>query len=198
MHDETGVPRSNSSLPVLPTVRIESPCSMNWDSMDGNASERFCGGCQKHVHNLSEMKAEDVNRLLGSGDNVCVKMRQRADGSILTKEDLQIFPNIDSSVSRRNWLAQLSALAAGVLAMLSIGCRDGVDHPVKMGEMSVPPTADAPVLMGEIEVMGGACANPDPTTVSQPQNEDQSGTIQTMMGKIALRQDQPPQDQPPQ
>lgn len=40
--------------------------------MRGDAKKRFCAQCEKQVHNLSEMSAEERTELLGSGINPCV------------------------------------------------------------------------------------------------------------------------------
>ena len=75
----------NSSLPVLGQIQIKTPCPMNWDEMDGDKSKRFCGHCQKHVHNFAEMEATEVDQLVSSDQSVCAMIRRRTDGSIVTK-----------------------------------------------------------------------------------------------------------------
>lgn len=39
-----------------PTFEILRPCEKNWDLMQGDTRRRFCGDCQKHVTNLSDIK----------------------------------------------------------------------------------------------------------------------------------------------
>ena len=129
------------SLPVLPQIKINTPCPMNWDEMDGNASRRFCGHCQKHVHNFEEMDAKSVTELLNSVSSICAKVRRQADGSIITKE---------TRISRRNWFARLGGLAASIAVLLTLGgCRESADDVT--GLVAPPTTVEAPVLLGEVD-----------------------------------------------
>ena len=149
---------NKNSLPVLPQVQINTPCHMDWDSMNGDAQKRFCGSCQKHVHDLSEMDAESANELLAKHDGeVCVRVRRNADGSVVTK---------DNDPSRRGWLSACGTTVASLMAMLLFG---GCENPfVTMGEPLPTDVPEQPsVEMGEacpedfpeqpsVE-MGGAC-----------------------------------------
>lgn len=139
-------------LPVLPQVQIKTPCPMNWDEMDGDASRRFCGHCQKHVHNFSEMDADSVTELLGSGQSVCAKIRKRTDGSIVTRQPVS---SSENGLSRRGWLARLGTLAASAVAILTLGgCREP-ELIETTGIVAPPPAAQSPELLGGAEVMGG-------------------------------------------
>ena len=53
-------------------AKIESPCSADWDAMTGDDARRYCGTCDKHVHNLSAM-TEDAARAVVAKKNVCVR-----------------------------------------------------------------------------------------------------------------------------
>ncbi|MBK7827089.1 hypothetical protein [Nannocystis sp.] len=63
---------------------IDSPCHESWEAMDGDAERRFCGVCQKHVHNLSAMRHDDARALLAesAGANLCVRYSAETDGSL--------------------------------------------------------------------------------------------------------------------
>jgi len=41
------------TAPFLDTLRIASPCSEPWGDMIGDNRSRFCGKCQKDVHDIS-------------------------------------------------------------------------------------------------------------------------------------------------
>ncbi len=74
-------------LPLLETLRIASPCGARWEEMEGDERVRFCGSCQKHVYNLSAMAGADAERLLAErGDEVCVRLYRRADGTVMTTD----------------------------------------------------------------------------------------------------------------
>ena len=160
-----------NSLPVLPQIKINSPCPMDWDEMDGDASRRFCGHCQKHVHNFAEMDADSVGELLGSGISICAKIKKRADGSIVTKE---------RRISRRTWFGRLGALAASVAAFVTLGgCREPVDE--VMGGMEAPAPVAGPMLMGEVESveLGDVMIMEPPAAALEPEIK------QEIMGKVA-------------
>lgn len=78
------------SLEVLKSVRIAAPCLMSWDDMtpvhgtDGRV--RHCDACRLNVHNISGMSAGEAAELLGRGDDLCVRMYQREDGTVLTQD----------------------------------------------------------------------------------------------------------------
>ena len=132
---------SKNFLPVLHQIKINTPCPINWDEMDGNASRRFCGYCQKNVHNFEEMDAKSVGELLNSDTSICAKIRRRSDGSIVTKA---------TPTLRCSWFARLGGLAASIAAMLALGgCRETTDDVT--GLVAPPTTVEAPVLVGEVD-----------------------------------------------
>lgn len=51
---------------------IQSPCSEDWNAMEGNDQRRFCGQCAKHVHNLSAMTEGEARAVVADRD-VCVR-----------------------------------------------------------------------------------------------------------------------------
>ncbi|MCA9635606.1 MAG: hypothetical protein KC420_06195, partial [Myxococcales bacterium] len=65
-------------------VQIESPCHESWEAMEGDSERRFCGVCEKHVHNLSAMRHDDALALLrdSAGESLCVRYTAEADGSL--------------------------------------------------------------------------------------------------------------------
>lgn len=71
----------------LSRLDVKEPCSADWNAMTGDDSRRFCSGCRKHVHNLSEMSADEAEALLNSG-SVCVRFRRDDRGRLITKTAL--------------------------------------------------------------------------------------------------------------
>ena len=133
---------NKNSLPVLPQVHINTPCRADWDSMAGDAQKRFCGSCQKHVHDLSQLDTESASKLLAKCDQkVCVRVRRNADGSVVTK---------DNDLSRRNWLSNCATTVAGLMTMLIFG---GCEDPFTQGE----PLLGDVETRGYIETMGEYC-----------------------------------------
>ena len=71
----------------LDNLRVASPCSANWDAMQGDERKRHCGECNLNVYNLSGMTRYDAEHLLRMSEGrLCVRYYQRPDGSILTKD----------------------------------------------------------------------------------------------------------------
>ena len=153
---------NKNSLPVLPQVNINMPCHADWGSMAGDEQKRFCGSCQKHVHDLSKMDAKSASELLTKrGGNVCVRIRRNADGSVVTK---------DNDLSRRGWLSKFGTTSAGLMAMLLFG---GCENPfATMGE---PLQTDLP---GQPSVeMGEACPEYLPTQPTVELGEVEMGDV---------------------
>ena len=73
-----------SRLPLL--IELPEPCSVGWESMDGDERVRFCKQCSKHVHDLSALTVAEIEALI-EGDGVCVSFEFEADGRIRTADD---------------------------------------------------------------------------------------------------------------
>lgn len=71
-------------LPVLPHIRVASPCPADWNAMVGDSRVRACATCKKNVFNLSAMTRADAESLIRekNGD-LCAQYWQRKDGTIL-------------------------------------------------------------------------------------------------------------------
>lgn len=69
-------------------AEIAAPCSANWDQMTGDDKMRFCAECKLHVVSAAAMTDEEVLAALKravQGEEVCMKIYRRADGTFLTK-----------------------------------------------------------------------------------------------------------------
>jgi hypothetical protein len=78
-------------LPVLEELRVASPCPAKWDDMIGDDRVRFCGACAKNVYDLSAMTRAEAEAFVAAqadrtAGSVCVTMRRRADGKVLTTD----------------------------------------------------------------------------------------------------------------
>src|SRR5690348_2559659 len=68
---------------------IQNPCHENWDAMrqDGDA-QRFCGVCDKSVHDLSALTESQARTVLdeeSTKGRVCVRYKADGDGNIKFK-----------------------------------------------------------------------------------------------------------------
>ena len=65
-----------SKKSVLESMRVNSPCTEDWDQMTGNAKVRFCSHCAKDVNNISEMTPKEAVRLARrSNGNLCIRYK---------------------------------------------------------------------------------------------------------------------------
>lgn len=110
-------------LPLLPQVRIASPCPMAWDAMEptGDPAVRHCSACRLQVHDLSAMTAERAEELLraaGRSERLCIAFYQREDGTILTRDcpvGLRAARQHAARIARRIAAAVGLALTGGAL-----------------------------------------------------------------------------------
>ncbi|MDA0589873.1 MAG: hypothetical protein O2820_06420 [Planctomycetota bacterium] len=66
-------------------LKVASPCSADWSSMEGDETCRFCRLCQKNVYNLAGLSDVESRQLMEDHDgSVCVRFYQRSDGTVLT------------------------------------------------------------------------------------------------------------------
>ena len=85
------------------SIRVDDPCSEDWNEMIGNERVRFCSHCQKNVNNISAMTARQAEKLVRrSGGRLCVRYRKDPTSNA------PIFAQRASSVVRHG-------VAAGVL-----------------------------------------------------------------------------------
>lgn len=63
-----------SKKSFIDSVEVGSPCSEDWNQMQGTDKIRLCSHCVKHVNNLSEMTRKEAARLVrASNGNICIR-----------------------------------------------------------------------------------------------------------------------------
>lgn len=169
------------SMPLLPQLRLASPCTMRWEDMEGDERTRYCGSCRLHVHNLSAMSSAQaealVERTLGQGERLCGFFYQRADGTVMTQDCPVGLVVVRARVRRR--LARIAA-ALGMVAtggaMAAGGARDSAPRLRALRPFSIiaewlaptpppPPAPVAPPLPGGLALGKMACPAPPPNVV---------------------------------
>lgn len=79
--------KQRARLPVLPNIRVATPCRADWNEMTGDERVRACGSCNKNVYNLSSMTRDEAEALIVEKEGrLCVRYFQRSDGTILLKD----------------------------------------------------------------------------------------------------------------
>jgi hypothetical protein len=103
--------KQRARLPVLPNIRVATPCSADWNAMTGDERVRACGACNKHVYNLSDMTRDEAEALiLEKEGRLCVRYFQRKDGTSLLKD---CTVGIAQKRKRRLFAAGAAAMLAG-------------------------------------------------------------------------------------
>jgi hypothetical protein len=143
-------------------IVIQSPCTVPWESMQGDRVKRFCGQCRLHVHDVSEMSRRDVRELLTStGGNCCLRVWRRPDGRVITQDCNRVLRAI------RRRVAAVRAAAAGVLALVGLGgCHRGSSPPeappsrpttgAMVAPPAPPPTMGTPATLPQPPPVKGA------------------------------------------
>lgn len=107
-------------LTVLDHIRIASPCTVPWSSMQGDDRTRHCGQCNLIVFNLSNMTRPEAEALIIKHQGrLCIGYFQRADGTILTSDCPGGLRVVRSRLSRgvRRVGAAIAVLSAGLYAI---------------------------------------------------------------------------------
>jgi hypothetical protein len=105
----------------LDKIKIASPCAANWDEMYGSERKRFCSECKLNVYNISEMtKQEGENFILRSEGRLCLRIYQRRDGTVITRDCPVGWARVKRRISR--FRAAVLSFAGGLLAgILGVG-----------------------------------------------------------------------------
>lgn len=76
-----------AKTPSLELIQIASPCTANWEAMQGDDRMRHCGECNLHVFNISDMTRDEATAFLAERTGrTCVRMFKRADGTVITRD----------------------------------------------------------------------------------------------------------------
>jgi len=103
--------KQRAKLPVLPDIRVATPCSADWNKMTGDDRVRACADCNKNVYNISELTRDEAEALIVAKEGrLCVRYYQRKDGTILLKDCVV---GIAQKRKRRLIAAGAAALLAG-------------------------------------------------------------------------------------
>ncbi len=106
------------TLPILEDVTVATPCDASWAEMEGDSDTRFCGRCEKYVHNLSMMSRKEAEAVLTAATaerrEMCVRLWRRLDGTVLT-DDCPV------GVRRRRFWRRTTGVAAAGLLLAALG-----------------------------------------------------------------------------
>lgn len=70
----------------MKNIMIASPCTVDWNTMDGDDRVRVCGACKHKVYDTSKLTSKEITDLMARDSNACLKIYRRADGTLLTED----------------------------------------------------------------------------------------------------------------
>ncbi|HSN26583.1 MAG TPA: hypothetical protein VLT45_09860 [Kofleriaceae bacterium] len=182
--------KARAKLPVLPNLRVATPCRADWNEMVGDERVRHCTHCDKDVFNLSAMTREQAEALVieRAGD-LCARYYQRHDGTILLKD-------CSVGIAQKKKRRMIAAGAAGLLAlgggMTWLALSQRVEQ-VRMGTVAFEPTENVQMTV-HAEALDDVPPPPPPAPVPSQGIE---GEIHATMGAVAIVHDIEPEPVPP-
>lgn len=94
-----------SKKSFLDSIKSPLPCSKNWAEMTGDAQKRFCGSCEKDVHNISAMTRKEARKFAAQNSGkACVRFERLENGKVLTAD------------TKFHKIGRASRIAAGVFS----------------------------------------------------------------------------------
>lgn len=92
-------------------IAIAAPCPISWEEMEGDERIKYCSLCHLNVYNLSEMTRKEGEALFArAGEQVCIRLHRRPDGTIITK-DCPVGRRLADACARRVRTLVLALLA---------------------------------------------------------------------------------------
>jgi hypothetical protein len=72
---------------LLNDLRIASPCSVPWESMNGTERMRHCGQCALNVYDISQLTGSEAYALITASEGrLCLRLHCRLDGTVITRD----------------------------------------------------------------------------------------------------------------
>lgn len=114
-------------------LRVVSPCTEDWNAMIGDERVRHCSVCDRDVFDLAEMTAAQVTAMLEArGEAPCVRMKRRADGTLVTADACPEPPR-----SRVLAAAAVTAAATAIVAGGALVADEGREHCTRPAQVPV-------------------------------------------------------------
>jgi hypothetical protein len=167
----------------LSSLRIDKPCSQNWESMPGDERRRFCAQCQHHVHNLSALTQREIQKLIVTTEGrLCGRLERDSFGRLKTRSEKTGLLDGLTKRARTTKLALSSILAA---LAANIGFAQSPANSTSTANAAETPPSQPPA--------GGDKKKPTSSPPSSPPVvEKESETIELLwMGIIACEKKPP-------
>lgn len=181
--------KARAKLPVLPNIRVATPCRADWNEMIGDERVRHCAHCDKDVFNLSAMTREQAEAVvIGHAGDLCARYYQRSDGTILLQD-------CEVGIAQKRKRRVIAAGAAGLLALGGAAAwfvKSRRIEQVRMGDIAFQPAENV-----QMSVHAEAVDDSPPAKPLHPPEPHVDPEIRPMMGAVAIVRDiEPPPVQP--
>ncbi|MCA9495069.1 MAG: hypothetical protein KC621_34310, partial [Myxococcales bacterium] len=140
-------------------LRIADPCHEDWSAMTGDPCRRHCASCDKHVHDLSAMTERAARQLVASSTDLCVRYAVRSDGSVVHAPSGRL-PRLLAVAGAL--LSAAPALASGAPAPVEPATEGPSLMERAITRLRQAIGAEQPVSQGQVEVLMGDVAVPEP------------------------------------
>lgn len=152
---------------------IRTPCGADFDKMDPRGTARFCGSCEKLVHDLSAMSERKARALLStSSEALCVRYLHDATGEIWFAPERRPLIGGDRLARGKRGLAAAALLAAAPALFQACGGADNGGYgPYRDGDAAAPDDndgAEAEASDGGTERSAVRDETPDPAPAPAP------------------------------
>ena len=97
-------------------VKFPKPCAEPWEAMSPQGCNRHCATCEKIIHDLEQMTAEDAEHLLASEAELCVRAKVAPGGAIALKP------------AKTGAARQIMVAAGATLALATAACQTVPDN----------------------------------------------------------------------
>lgn len=174
---------------------LETPCAQRWEQLDGeSAQQRHCASCQKTVHNLSALSAQQAQALLAehAARGLCVVYVHDLHGHVmhLAPDVTRVFEASSPRRQRRGVQRLLASatLALGMLPMISacggMSSRDESRYGEDAYEQPTPqaPEAPAPEAVEPSDALG-----PEQTSLIELNQQEQERRVAQQLSRYGVR-----------
>ncbi len=106
----------SKSTSLLDKTYVATPCTADWERMEGDAKKRFCGQCSLYFYNVSALSRGEAEALIARAEGrLCMRLYRRADGTVITRDC-----PVGLRAVRRRVARAAGATFAAVLSFLSV------------------------------------------------------------------------------
>jgi hypothetical protein len=120
--------------------------------MVGDERVRYCPDCKLDVYNFSTMSDEDVERIVSRREQqLCARVRQRPDGTVMTRNSSVSFSVVMQRISR----------AASIALAAAISVAPAMAGPPRRTPGQISISSRRPQWRGDSEGPGNHCERKD-------------------------------------